>query len=115
MALEGLVLVALGVVYAVAGVLGDAESLAGAELGAALIAASGTLLVLIARALTRRRAWARSPAVVVQVLAVLTGLSLLPTGVWPAAVGAIAVAVLVLYQLATPEARQQFRQLPEQR
>lgn len=108
-ALEGLVLVGLGIVYAVAGVLGDAQSIVGAELGAGLIAASGGLLLLLARALARRRGWARSPVVVVQVLVLLTGLSLLPTGVWPAAVAAMALAVLVLYQLATPGGRQAFR------
>ena len=106
-ALEGLALVVLGVVYAVAGLRGDAESRTGAELGALLIAGSGALLLLVARGLHRRRGWARSPAVAVQLLAFLTGLSLTPTGVAPAAFLTMAVAATVLYALFSGQAREE--------
>ena len=104
-ALEGVALVVLGVVYAVAGLRGDAESRVGAAMGALLIAASGALLLLVARGLHRRRGWARSPAVAVQLLAFLTGLSLAPTGVAPAAFLTMAVAATVLYSLFSGPAR----------
>jgi hypothetical protein len=104
-ALEGTVLVALGVAYAVAGLRADVESRSGAELGALLIAGSGVLLLLVARGLQRRRGWARSPAVAVQLLTVLTGLSLVPTGVAPAAFAAMAVGGTVVYLLFTGPAR----------
>lgn len=107
-ALEGVVLVGLGLVYAVAGLRGAAQSRTGAELGALLIAGSGVLLGLVARGLHRRRAWARSPAVAVQLVAFVTGLSLAPTGVAPAAFAAMAVAAVVLYQLFTAPARAEF-------
>ena len=102
---EGVVLIGLGVVYAVAGVRGDARSLAGAELGAALVVGSGVLLLLVARGLRRRRGWARSPAVAVQLLTFLTGLSLLPTGIAPAAFVAMVLAATVVYLLFTGPAR----------
>jgi hypothetical protein len=104
-ALEALVLVVLGVVYAVAGVRGDAESVVGAELGAALVVVSGLLLLLVARGLRRRRGWARSPAVAVQLLTFLTGLSLVPTGVAPAAFAAMVLGGTVVYLLFTGPAR----------
>ena len=104
-AVEGVALIAFGVVYAVAGLRADAESRFGAELGALLIAGSGVLLLLVARGLNRRRGWARSPAVAVQLLAFLTGLSLAPTGVAPAAFATMALAAVVLYSLFTSQAR----------
>ena len=104
-ALEGVVLVVLGLVYAVAGLRADAESRVGAELGALLIAGSGALLLLVARGLHRRRRWAFAPAVAVQLLTFLTGLSLAPTGIAPAAFVAMAVSAVALYSLFSGEAR----------
>ena len=104
-ALEGVVLVVLGLTYAVAGLRADAESRVGAELGALLIVGSGVLLLLVARGLHRRRGWARSPAVAVQLLTFLTGLSLAPTGIAPAAFVAMAVSAVVLYSLLSSQAR----------
>jgi hypothetical protein len=104
-ALEGLVLVVLGIVYGVAGLRGGARSVAGAELGAALIVGAGVLLLLVARGLQRRRGWARSPAVAVQLLTFLTGLSLVPTGIAPAAFAAMALGGTVTYLLFTAAAR----------
>jgi len=111
-ALEGLVLVGLGVAYGVLGLTGDAESRVGAEVGAALIVAAGVLLVLVARALDRERAWSRAPVISVQLLTLLTALSLMPTGVAPAALVAMGMAVVVLYALATQEARDALRRGP---
>jgi hypothetical protein len=108
-AVEGIVLVVLGVLYGALGVTQQAQTRAGAELGALLIVGTGVLLLLLARALDRRRPWARSPVVVVQLLALLTGLSLMPTGIAPAALVAMALAIVVLYALATQEARDALR------
>jgi hypothetical protein len=106
--LEGLALVVAGVVYAVDGATGAAASLVGAELAAVMIVALGLLVLAAGRALARRRRWARSPVVVVQLLGGLTALDLVRTPVWPAAVGVLVVAAAVLWQLALPEARQAF-------
>ena len=108
-AVEGVALVVLGVLYGVLALTGDAETLVGALVGAALITGGGVLLVLVARALGRSRPWARAPVIAVQLLTLLTGLSLMPTGVAPAALVAMALAVVVLYALATQEARDALR------
>jgi len=97
-ALEGVALVVVAVVYAVRGLTAEAASVAGSEVGALLMAAAGGLLVLVARGLAQQRAWARSPAVVVQLLLGLTAFSLLQT--LPAvAVGGLVLAAVVLSQL----------------
>jgi hypothetical protein len=107
-ALEGLVLLLTGIGYALAGVAGAAESTAGAELGALLIAGVGVLLLLAARGLLRRRRWARSPVVVVQLLAVPVGMSLLSAGVWPPAVVLLGLVAGTLGALASPQGRAAF-------
>lgn len=108
--LEAGLLVVLGLVYAVAAARGDAASPVGALLGAVLVVGAGALLALVARGLRRRRAWARSPAVAVQLLAFLTGLSLAPTGIAPAAFAAMAVSACVVYLLFTAPARAELDQ-----
>jgi hypothetical protein len=107
-AVEGLVLLVTGVGYALAGALGDAESVAGAELGAALIAGCGVLLLLAARGLLGHRRWARAPVVVVQLLAVPVGVSLLSAGVWAPAVLLLALAGATLAALASRPGRAGF-------
>ena len=110
--LEGLVLAVLGVVYGVLGLTGDAETRVGAVVGAMLIVGAGVLLVLVARALDRERPWSRAPVISVQLLTLLTALSLMPTGVAPAALVAMGMAIVVLYALATEEARDALRRGP---
>ena len=106
-ALEALVLAGLGVAYGVAGLRGGAVSRVGTEVGAVLIVVSAVLLLLVARGLHRRRGWARSPAVAVQLLTFLTGLSLAPTGVAPAAYAAMLLGGTVVYLLFTAPARRE--------
>ena len=106
-ALEAVALLVVAVVYAVTGLRGDAESVAGTEVGAVLLAAGGVLLLLVARGLVRRHRRAFAPAVAVQLLAGLTAFSLIQT--LPAAAAVVLlVAAVALYQLVTPEARQDF-------
>jgi hypothetical protein len=103
-AVEALALLVLGIGYGIEGVSGQAQSLAGVEVGALLIAGSGVLLLLVARGLLRRRRWSRSPAVVVQRLLALTALSLLQT-LPLVSVVVLAVTATALYLLLTAEAR----------
>jgi hypothetical protein len=100
LALEGLALVVVGVVDAVATDVGTPAN-RGLSYGAAGFAlAGGALLLLLARAVVRLRGWARSPAVVLQLLALPVGVGLVQGHVWYAAVPVLLLAVLTLWQLA---------------
>ncbi len=109
LAVEGAVVAALGASYAVVALIGEPLSLAGALVGAVLLVAAGAVLVLLARAVDRVRRWARSPAVVVQLLGLLIGVQLAQLKLWAPAVPTLLLSGAVLYQLATPEARIAFR------
>ena len=109
--LEGAVLVVLGAGYAVAGVVGEPFDRTATLLEGGLAALVGVLVLLVARSLHLVRGWARSPAVVVQLLALPVGAGLVQGGVWLAAAAVLGLAGAVLYQLATPEARLAFRGL----
>jgi hypothetical protein len=108
-AVEGAALSGVGAFYAVKTLLDRPDSYARAGLGALMALAGGALLLLLARALLRIRGWARSPVVVLQILALPVGWSL---GVQAGLIGyggpilLLAVAELVL--LFTPEARAAF-------
>lgn len=108
-AVEGVALAVLGVGYAGAGLVGDPFSRTGTALAGAGALLTGVLLLLVARAVGRRQTWARSPAVVTQLLALPVGVGLAQGGVWPAAGPVLGLAAAVLYQFATPEARLAFR------
>ena len=108
---EGAALVVLGTGYAVAGVVGDPFDRTATLLEGGFAALAGVLLLVVARGLLGVRGWARSPAVVLQLLALPVGLGLVQGGVLVAAVPVLGLAVGVLYQLATPEARLAFRGL----
>ena len=106
---EGVALVLLGVGYGLAGVLGDPFDRTATLLEAAFAVLGGVLVLLVARGLARRRGWSRSPALVLQLLALPVGVGLVQGQVWYAAVPVLGLAAAVLYQLATPEARLAFR------
>jgi hypothetical protein len=76
-----------------------------------LVAGVGGGLLPIARGMSRAAGWSRSPAVVVQLLALPIGYGLVQGQVWWAAVPVLLLAGSVLYLLATPEARLAFRGL----
>ncbi len=67
-ALQGLFLVIIGLVLAVNSVTGGPADRLGAQLGAGLAVAAGLTVLVLARALQRRRSWARSPVLVVELL-----------------------------------------------
>ena len=104
-ALEGVALIVIGVVYGAAGLLGEPFDRTATLLEAALAVLAGVLLLLVARGLSRTAGWARSPAVVAQLLALPVGVGLAQGGVWWAAVPVLALAAAVLYALARPQAR----------
>ncbi len=109
LAVEGLALVLLGLVYGGAGVVGDPFDRTATLLEAALAVLAGVLVLLVARGIAEVRGWARSPAVVVQLLALPVGYGLVQGRVWLAAVPVLLLAGTVLFLLFTAEARFAFR------
>jgi len=103
--LEGAALALIGAAYGVAGLVADPFDRTATLLEAAMALIVGVLLLLVARGLSRTAGWARSPAVVAQLLALPVGVGLVQGRVWWAAVPVLALAVGVLYALATPTAR----------
>ena len=110
-AVEGLALTVLGLAYGTAGVLGEPFDRTATLLEAAFTVLVGGLVLLVARGLWQVRGWARTPAVVVQLLALPVGAGLVQGQVWVAAVPVLGLAAAVLYHLATAEARLAFRGL----
>ena len=111
-ALEAAGLSVLGAGYAVAGAVGDPFDRTATLLEGGFCLLAGLLVLLVARGLLRVQGWSRSPAVVLQLLALPVGLGLVQGAVLYAAVPVLGLAGAVLYQLATPEARLAFRDLP---
>ena len=110
LAVEGTALVVLGVVYAVVSATGRPENRLGAELAAAFLVVLGAVVVLLARATAAGRTWPRSPAVVVNVIALPVGLGLLQGHLYLLAVVVLLPAVTLLWLFATPEARERLRE-----
>lgn len=110
-ALEGVVLLLLGLGYGAAGLVGDPFDRTATLLEGGFAVVVGGLLLLVARGVSRVDGWSRSPAVVVQLLALPVGYGLAQGRVWWAAVPVLLLAGTVLYLLATPEARMAFRGL----
>jgi hypothetical protein len=104
-AVEGAALVLIGLAYGTAGLIADPFDRTATLLEAGFALIAGALLLLVARGLTRTAGWARSPAVVAQLLALPVGVGLVQGRVWWAAVPVLALAVGVLYALFTPQAR----------
>ncbi len=107
--LQGLALTVLGGGYLVAGLVGEPFDRAATVLQGAFAIGAGVLVVLVARGLLQRRGWSRSPAVVLQLLALPVGYGLVQGRVLYAAVPVLGLALVVLYLLASAEARQAFR------
>ena len=61
--------------------------------------AGGVVLLLLARAVDRKQGWARSPAVVLQLLAVPVGIGFLQGGLWAAGVPVLLLAAATLWHL----------------
>jgi hypothetical protein len=108
LALEGVLLAALGAWYGVVS-LSDTSERAPAELAAAAAVVAGVVLLLLGRGVDGQRGWARSPAVVLNVFPLPVALGVFQAGVWWVATPMVLLAVSVLYLFATPELRQAFR------
>jgi hypothetical protein len=98
-ALQGLGVVGLAVFLVVESLTATTSDL-GRAVGAALIALlAGAGLLLVGRGLLRRARWARSPALVVDLIAVPVSIGLLQGGRWyvgaPLLLWAVAVVVLL--------------------
>ena len=109
LALEGVLLVVLGFVYGGASLTDDSDR-APALLAAGAAVLVGVVLLLLARGVSRQRAWARSPAVVLNLLPLPVALGAFQAGAWWAGVPLVLLAGSVLYLFATPELREVYRE-----
>jgi peptidoglycan/LPS O-acetylase OafA/YrhL len=105
---EGLLLVAAGVLLLVRTVTGTPNDVGTAIFLAALALAVGVLLAWVGRPFARGRRWARSPIVVVQLLALPVGVGFVQGALYGYAVPDLALAIAVLALLVTPAARTPF-------
>jgi hypothetical protein len=109
LAVEGMLLVALGIVYGAASLTDDSDRTP-AELAAGAAVLAGVVLLLLARGVERRRGWARSPAVVLNVLPLPVALGAFQAGAWWVGAPIVLLAGSVLYLFATPDLRDAFRE-----
>jgi hypothetical protein len=110
-AAEGVALIVLALVEAVSTIVSEAASASLALVTAAFAAATGALLLWLARALVRLRRAARTPVVVLQLIALPIGWNLVGTSGRPELglpVIVLAVAVLALL-FGTEDARAALR------
>jgi peptidoglycan/LPS O-acetylase OafA/YrhL len=100
---QGLVLLAAAGVLVVETLTGRSTDATGARLTAVLALFGGVGLILVARALARRRRWARAPALVTQLLLLPIGVSVVQAGQAPIGVPLLLMAGgLVLLLLSQP-------------
>ena len=105
-AVEGAALLVLAVVELAQVLVSDATSVGLAVGTAAMAAAAGALLLWLARAMVRLRRAARSPVVVVQLIALPIGYNLIdPSGRPELGVPVLLLAVATLALLGTADAR----------
>ena len=103
---QGWALIALGLLVAVLTAVHTPDSYGRAALSAVLAAAGGVLLLLLGRAVGRARAWARTPVMVLQLLALPVGYTLaFPSGQPLYGIPVLLLAVAELYLLFAPESR----------
>lgn len=99
LALEGVALTVLGIIDAIATAVGTPTNRALSFLVAAFGLLGGLVLVLLGRAVSRRRGWARSPAIVLELLAFPVGVGLLQGGLWAAGIPVLLLAGATLWHL----------------
>lgn len=98
-ALQGVLLVGIGVFYVVELLVATADDVTRALVSAALAALAGAGLLLVARGLRDARRWARSPALVTNLILVPVAIGLLQGGRWYAGVPLLAAAAAVVVLL----------------
>ena len=97
--LEGLALALVGAVDAVATAFGSPTDRGLSLLLAGFGVATGGLLVLLGSAVNRLRGWARTPALVLQLLAFPVGTGFVQGGLWWVAVPVLLLAGATMYHL----------------
>lgn len=109
-ALQGLVVLALGPIGFVGGILLSVPQSLGRALAEVLIAiAAGVLILFLARSVWREAGWSRAPVVVIQILAAAVGASVaFQAGKLLFGLPILATAAVVLYLLFTPESNLAF-------
>jgi hypothetical protein len=110
LALEGFLLIGLGVADGVVTLLGGDADRAPALAAAAFAIAIGAVLLVLARAVSRGHGWARGPAVALNLFPVVLGASLLGSGVWWVAVPLLLLGGSVLLLFARPGERDTLRE-----
>ncbi|MDT7571725.1 MAG: hypothetical protein QOE05_1899 [Actinomycetota bacterium] len=103
LAVEGIALLVVAVALLVATATGSPDN-RGLSYGVAGFAlAGGAVLLLLGRAVDRRQGWARSPAVVLQLLAGPVGIGFLQGGHWAAGVPILICAAATLWHVIRAE------------
>jgi hypothetical protein len=106
---EGAALAALGIGYALSGVLGEPEDRLATVLAGLLALLLGGALVPVGRGLARARGWALAPTIVVQLFMGIVAVGLFQGRVLWAALPLLLAAGAVLYLLSTRESRDVLR------
>lgn len=105
---EGVVVGVGAVVYGVQGLQRAGDSLAGGEGAAVLLLLWGVALGFLGRGVLRGRPWARTPALVLQLLTLAVAYAVGQSGATLAALAVAVPPVLVLALLLGPSARATF-------
>ena len=103
--LEAAALTLAGLGYAVVSLVGAPENRLAALLAAGFAVAVGGVLAVLGRAVSRGRAWARSPAVLINLLVIPVSIGLLQSGVWLVGTPLLLVAVGALALFTTAPVR----------
>lgn len=106
---EGVALGLAGLAYAVTAATGSPENLLAAELEAGIAVLTGVVLGLLARAVARRRSWARTPALLLNLLAVPVAIGLLQAGVYAVGLPLLVVALVTSALLLAPPVARELR------
>ena len=106
LAAETVGLVGLVVYLVYADIAGGAETVRGAIMVTSFVAVMAAVFGVLAHALWRRRAWARGPAIVLQLLLVPIGYSMAAAGMAWAGVPVIAVGLGGAAALIAPATRE---------
>lgn len=99
---QGVLLVGLAGFYGVRIVSGAPSDVVAATLSAAMALVAGVCLILVANGLRRARGWARTPALVTQMLVLTLAWPALQAGSWVIGVGLAAWAVAIAVLLFLP-------------
>ena len=96
---QGVAAAGLGVLVAVEAIRGRAENAAASEFMAVFGVAAGVGLVLVGRALLRRRRWGRAPMLVTQIICVPVAVALVQAHQYAVGIALGVVAVVAAFSL----------------